>query len=105
MASRSHAHGRMVERTYNLPGDQYWALYEAQGGRCALCRVATGKVRRLAVDHDHETGQVFGLCCGPCNIMLGRLGRTPDPYLRVLDYLHNPPAVAALGRRVIVPSP
>ena len=95
--ARFNAHGRTVEKTYGLPQEGYWALYEAQGGRCAICRVATGKVRRLAVEHDHQTGEVFGLACGPCNIMLGRLGRTPDAYTRVINYLYDPPARRVLG--------
>ncbi len=32
----------------------YWALYEFQGGKCYVCQVATGKKRRLAVDHEHN---------------------------------------------------
>ena len=50
-----NAHGRMVQKTYQLTPEQYSALYEAQGGKCAIatCR-ATGKVRRLAVDRSEE---------------------------------------------------
>jgi len=87
-----NAHGRKVETTYGIPGEQYWALYAAQGGVCAICRVATGKVKRLAVDHDHDTGEVRGLLCGPCNQMLGRLGQ--GSLVRALEYLHDPPARA-----------
>ena len=49
---RSEAH---VLRTKGLTPEQYDALYEAQGRKCALprCR-ATGKVKRLAVDHDRD---------------------------------------------------
>lgn len=114
--SRRNAHGRMVEATYGIPRELYWALYEAQGGKCAICQIATGKTKRLAVDHDHKMAVevcghdadkgcpncVFGLCCGPCNIMLGRLGRRPDPYVNVLNYLYDPPARKILGH--LVPS-
>lgn len=95
--ARFNAHGRTVEKTYGISQEDYWALYEAQAGRCAICRVATGKVRRLAVEHDHQTGEVFGLACGPCNIMLGRLGRSADAYSRVINYLYDPPARRTLG--------
>ena len=95
--SKANAHGRTIEKTYGIPQEGYWTLYEAQGGRCAICQVATGKTRRLAVEHDHQTGEVFGLACGPCNIMLGRLGRRPDAYLRVINYLYDPPARRFLG--------
>lgn len=95
--SRFNAHGRTVQKVYGVPQEGYWALYEAQGGRCAICQVATGKVKRLAVEHDHQTGEVFGLACGPCNIMLGRLGRRPETYARVINYLLDPPARRVLG--------
>jgi|694.fasta_scaffold124487_5 hypothetical protein len=95
--AKAQSHSRMVERTYSLTGEQYELLYSAQGGRCAICQVATGKVRRLAVEHDHRTGEVFGLACGPCNIMLGRLGRELDAYIRVINYLKDPPARRTLG--------
>ena len=102
--SQVHAHGRMVQRQYNLTPEMYWALYEAQGGKCGVCERATGATKRLAVDHDHKTGQVFGLLCGPCNVLLGRLGRKPDPYVRVLEYLHHPTAMRVFGECPIVPS-
>ena len=95
--AKARNHSKMVERTYSLTGEQYVLLYEAQGGRCANCQIATGKVKRLAVEHDHVTGEVFGLACGPCNIMLGRLGRKVDAYIRVINYLNDPPARRTLG--------
>jgi hypothetical protein len=95
--AKAQSHSRMVERVYSLTGEQYELLYSAQGGRCAICQVATGKVKRLAVEHDHRTGEVFGLACGPCNIMLGRLGREVDAYIRVINYLKDPPARRTLG--------
>ena len=88
--SQVHAHGRMVEKTYNLPADQYWALYEAQGRHCAICERATGKTKRLAVDHHHDTEQVRGLLCGPCNLTIGRLG--VEALVRAVNYLYDPPA-------------
>lgn len=102
-AARTKAHSRMVERTYSITGEQYALLYEAQGGRCAICQVATGKVKRLAVEHDHATGEIFGLACGPCNVMLGRLGRNIDPYVRVINFLKDPPARRAFGGPVYAP--
>lgn len=51
---------RHVERTYGLTAEQYDALYALQGGKCALCQVATGKAKRLAVDHDHRQAVLDG---------------------------------------------
>lgn len=85
-----NAHGRTVEKQYGLSKSDYWTLYALQRGVCAICRVATGKTKRLAVDHDHKTGEPRGLLCGPCNQMIGRLGT--DAFVRAINYLHDPPA-------------
>jgi hypothetical protein len=92
------AHSKSVEAKYGISGADYDALYEAQGGRCALCRRATGARKRLAVDHDHKTGAVRGLLCGHCNReIIGRSGDDPEFFERAAEYLRNPPAREVLN--------
>ena len=91
----ARAHARRTEAVYGITGDDYWMLYEGQGGRCCICRVANGTTKRLAVDHDHDTGEVRGLLCGPCNITIGRLRE--QGLIRALEYLANPPARRVLS--------
>ncbi len=79
-AGRAKARKSRVQRVYSTTGDEYDALKAWQGGVCYVCRVATGRTKSLAVDHDHaccpgpvSCGRcVRALCCGPCNQMLGR---------------------------------
>lgn len=87
-------HGSYVEKTYGISAEEYDAIYKAQGGRCAICRRATGRARRLAVDHNHKTGEVRGLLCKPCNSYgIGMFARDdPEVLDRAADYLRNPPA-------------
>lgn len=97
---RAKIHETRVGRVYGLlPGD-YATVYAFQGGRCAICLRATGKTRRLPVDHDHQTLIFRGLLCGPCNDMLGHGRDDPLFFARVIRYLADPPAVRALGRTV-----
>lgn len=91
-ASRA-SHRAASQAKYTWPeGMDYDKLLALQGGRCAICR-CTPRTRRLAIDHDHETGIVRGLCCTRCNHDL--LGAAMDS-LQVLEnavyYLKNPPA-------------
>lgn len=55
--------------------ERYWAIHRSQNGLCAICGQPESKkvrrdgsvIRRLSVDHCHETGVVRGLLCGKCN--------------------------------------
>jgi len=86
-------HDRMVSKTYGLEAGEYGRLYAAQGGKCAICQHATGKVKRLAVDHDHETGLVRGLLCGPCNQLVGYFKNNHETFRRAADYLDRAAAL------------
>jgi hypothetical protein len=90
---------RQYERAvtkYGITIDDYHRIHEAQGGRCAICRIATGAARRLSVDHDHGSGEVRGLLCQPCNYYLARIKNDPEAFARGLVYLIDPPARAVL---------
>lgn len=94
-------HDVRVTRVYGLrPGD-YRRLFDAQGGVCAGCGPRTGRNgtsgRRLAVDHDHLTGEVRGLLCSTCNRSVGDQRDDPETFQRLADYLRNPPARLVLS--------
>lgn len=101
-ARRSHNH---VQRVYSLSPEAYDAIQAAQGGKCAICQRATGRTKRLAVDHDHRccAGRascgrcIRGLLCGPCNRMLGHVRDDPMALRRAAVYLEHPPAPAVLA--------
>lgn len=96
------AWAKRIEATYGITADEYWAIYDAQGRVCYICRRANGKVRRLAVDHDHASGLVRGLLCKSCN--RGILGRARDDiefFERAIEYLQEPPAQQIIGERVV----
>ena len=71
---------------YGISLDDYKALFESQGGKCAICRKPQGK-RSLGVDHDHATGRVRGLLCDKCNLGLGYFDDEPDRLLAARFYL------------------
>lgn len=104
-ARRVRAHGTRVQRVYGLTPGDYEALYEAQGGRCAICQRATGASKRLAVDHEHRLGftrsATRGLLCSTCNQLLGWFRDDPELLIRAGLYLVNPPARPVLEHRGI----
>ena len=85
-----------MRKRYGIELEEYQALYEAQGGKCAICRVPVDdlggpkKHRLLHIDHDHATGVVRGLLCNPCNRALGFLRDDPEIALAAAEYLVAP---------------
>lgn len=91
-ARKAAAHEKHVQNTYGLAAGDYDLLYHAQLGTCAICLRATGATRRLSVDHDHDTNEVRGLLCRPCNDMLGHARDSDMFFYRAARYLQHPPA-------------
>jgi hypothetical protein len=87
-------HASHVKRTYGLDYEEYERLLAFQGGRCYVCGQVP-RARRLAVDHDHETGAVRGLLCANdefgCNVSLRRLLGDVGAARRLLAYVEKPP--------------
>ena len=86
---KARNHERMVANIYGLEPGDYERRYREQGGVCAICQRATGKTKRLAVDHDHDTGLVRGLLCGPCNKLVGYFRNSPEAFDRAAEYLRR----------------
>lgn len=86
-------HSKYIQETYGLTGEQYEALLRFQGGKCFICQKAP-RAKRLAVDHDHTTGNVRGLLCRRCNHrLLGSAHDGTEILERAIEYLNNPPAL------------
>lgn len=98
---RDYSHATHIAETYDITAEEYQAIYEYQGGMCAICQRAKGIRKRLSVDHCHKTGLVRGLLCQPCNKhVLGHLRDDPEALQRGANYLEYPPAVDVIGVRI-----
>ena len=73
---------------YGITAEDYNYMLEQQRGGCAICFQSNTSGRRLAVDHNHDTGEVRGLLCGRCNIGLGQFGDNVDNLEAAIDYLN-----------------
>ena len=88
------AYSSHLQATYGITYADYKAMWDWQGGRCYICR-RQPKAKRLAVDHDHVTGEVRGLLCADsdrgCNhAILGNI-TSLEMAERIVEYLRNPP--------------
>jgi len=75
-----------LKYSYNMSLEEYHALLEHQDHKCAICKQGT-RNKRLAVDHNHITGEVRGLLCGKCNTALGLFQDSIDVINSAVLYL------------------
>jgi hypothetical protein len=80
------------EKTFGITRHEYAEMFHSQNGVCAICskpETATrnGKIKALAVDHDHQTGKVRGLLCSDCNTGIGKLKEDRSIFISAIRYL------------------
>jgi hypothetical protein len=76
-----------ADRDRLVDKETYEAMLLLSGGTCYICGGVNQSGRFLAVDHDHETGEVRGLLCDGCNRGIGFLGDDPERLRRAAAYL------------------
>lgn len=80
---------------YRARRRSYAEMVEQYGELCGICGMAesstmSGKIRRLAIDHDHVTGAIRGLLCQKCNTMLGMARDDVAILEAAISYLARP---------------
>jgi len=75
-----------LQKKYNITEAIYAQILASQNNVCGICHNHQ-RYKRLAVDHDHKTGQVRGLLCENCNRGLGRFFDSSTRLRRAADYL------------------
>jgi len=79
-----------LQRKYGITQKEYDEILKSQGGVCAVCgkiNVVRGKPANLAVDHNHETGQIRGLLCNRCNFNLNWIENKMNLARALFEYL------------------
>jgi len=75
-----------LRRSFGISLDEYYRMLEDQKGFCVICG-NKDKTRYLAVDHNHETGEIRGLLCSQCNTGLGCFKDNLQLLTNAYDYL------------------
>lgn len=76
-----------LRKCYGLTLAEFEQLERIQGGRCAICGLIPQGC--LNVDHDHDTDEVRGLLCAPCNMAIGLLRDNPEIIKAAAEYLER----------------
>lgn len=93
-SEQQRTRNKNLKRNFGITLDDYNRMHVSQNGLCAICGNPETSfdarhkvVRSLAVDHDHETGEVRGLLCYTCNMALGFLQEDPIRIQSLLAYI------------------
>jgi hypothetical protein len=83
-----------LQRNFGIGLTDYIQMVVERGNKCDICgqpetQMRGGKVKALAVDHNHTTGAVRGLLCSDCNTGLGKLGDSVDRLKAAIAYLDS----------------
>lgn len=85
-----------LKKNFGITLEAYNAMWEAQGGVCAICGKPETVVdnrtklpRSLAVDHDHVTDEVRGLLCMACNQGVGNFREDPATMRKAAKYIEE----------------
>lgn len=79
-----------LKHKYGITPGQYEELLATQNNCCAICnKHESEENRRLAVDHNHKTGEIRGLLCTYCNHRI--VGKWTDGNLlrKIADYVEQ----------------
>lgn len=83
-----------LRKMYGITLEEYNLMLFQQGGVCAICKQPetvihskTKQVQPLAVDHNHETGEVRELLCKACNMLVGYVDIDRERVKQALKYL------------------
>ncbi len=77
-------------RKFGITSIEYDEILKRQNNVCAICNKISESGRRLAVDHDHDSGMVRGLLCGKCNRGIGLFDDNPETLEKAISYLGVP---------------
>lgn len=84
-----------LKNKYNITLNDYDKLLREQSSKCAICnkkeirKANNGKIKRLAIDHNHKTGKVRRLLCQKCNSALGYVNEDIDILQTMIKYLRK----------------
>jgi hypothetical protein len=86
---------RSYKNKYGISLQDYENILKEQDEVCAICSkensIVKGTLKKnlLHVDHNHQTGQVRGLLCNNCNLILGMVNDDIEHLKSLISYLNK----------------
>lgn len=83
-----------LKKVFGISINKYFEMQNKQENKCAICLKESGeidkkygKIRDLVVDHNHKTGKIRELLCGPCNRALGGFKENVETLKNAIKYI------------------
>jgi hypothetical protein len=76
-----------LKSLYHMTIDEYNSILLAQGSKCAICGKAKSDAKLFCVDHNHSTGNIRGILCHNCNLILGHAKDGVGVLYKAIEYL------------------
>lgn len=93
---RERSREKSIKKIYGITLHDYNEMALKQNFTCQICKKGStevdkkyNRVRKLVIDHDHKTGKIRGLLCGPCNRALGGFSEQMETILAAIVYLNK----------------
>lgn len=86
--NKDYVKDKKLQWRYGITLSEFLAMHEKQGNVCKICLGIRG-VRKLVVDHQHETGKVRGLLCENCNRGIGLFDDNIEILKSAIKYLEE----------------
>lgn len=89
---------KAIKNRLAVTEEKYNEMLLKQNSLCEICgkeeshrHHLTKTLYRLAIDHNHQTGQIRDLLCRGCNLMIGNCQESSETLRKAADYLdrHN----------------
>jgi len=74
-------------REYGVTKEEFYAIFEKQGGKCAICLDAI--TDKDSMDHSHNKNKARGILCTGCNISLGQFEDNISTLKSAIEYLEK----------------
>ena len=80
-----------IKREYGITQADYFRILTEQDFHCACCPTKPEDTPHgwLDIDHNHDTGEVRGLLCNPCNRAIGLAKDNHQTIQNWIDYLNS----------------
>lgn len=80
---------KQIERNFGSDAVEWYRnRLEEVNCCCEICG-SPEEGRDLSIDHDHETGELRGLLCSKCNLMIGNAKDMPEILISGAEYLNQ----------------